>query len=420
MGYQYQTTAQKEDLRAIYDKAQNLDYVAGWYFKAAEYIKGTTIRCALVSTNSICQGEQVAVIWKLLIEQYGIHIDFAWPTFRWDSEASIKAHVHCVIVGFSSAEYNLPKRIFSGQGGVVAKTISPYLIDAPTAFIEKRTAPISPVSKMHRGSQPTDDGNFIFTHEEYEQFLNDEPKAAPLFRAYMMGKDFIERKPRYCLWLKDADPNLTKLPKVHARVEAVKQFREKSSKAATREKALTPTLFDEIQQPETNFVALPHVSSEQRRYIPIDFMTPETVVGNKVYVIENATLYEFGVLTSNVHMAWVRSVCGRLKSDYCYSNTIVYNNFPWPSPTPEQRARIEQTAQVILDVRAKYQDKSFSTLYDDANMPPDLRKAHQDNDKAVMTAYGFDWRSSSMTESDCVAELFRLYEKLAAEKGEKK
>jgi hypothetical protein len=261
-----------------------------------------------------------------------------------------------------------------------------------------------------RGCQPTDDGNFILTEEEKDELLSEEPRAEQFIRPFMMGKDFIQRKPRYCLWLQGANPSeLRKCSRVLRRVENVREFRLKSSKAATRAKADTPTLFDEIKDCKTNYIAIPVVSSERRRYIPMEYLDFNIIAGNKLFQIPDASLYHFGVLTSNVHMAWMRAVCGRLEMRYSYSNTIVYNNFPWPKPTEEQKAKIEETAQAILDARAKYPDSSLADLYDETLMPPELRKAQQDNDRAVMAAYGF---STKMTESECVAELFKMYEKL--------
>ena len=414
IGYAYQTKTQKDDLAAIYNKSKNYDYVAAWYFIAARYITDTNIKVAFVSTNSITQGEQVSAIWKYLMLENNIIILFAHQTFRWDSEASIKAHVHCVIIGFGNkTAYPNPKHILFNPSGepVLVSNINPYLVDAGNTFIEKRTAPLCNVPPMHRGSQPTDDGNFIFTMDEYESVITKEPSIKALFRKYMMGKDFIERKPRYCLWLQGANPNLIKSSKtIMERIENIRQFRLKSSKAATKKKADTPTLFDENQQPETNFVALPKVSSERRRYVPMDFMTPETVVGDKIYIVENASLYEFGILESNVHMAWMRVVAGRLKSDYSYSNTIVYNNFPWPTPSDEQKKKIADTAQGILDARALYPNSSLADLYDPLTMPPELQKAHTANDKAVMQAYGFSIKDTS--EADCVAALMKMYQEL--------
>ena len=413
VGYAYQTKEQKEDLAAIMKGfGSNIDYVAGWYLKSAQLMQGNSkIRAALVSTNSITQGEQVAAIWKPLFEQYGIHFDFAYRTFRWDSEADIKAHVHCVIIGFSIGESTKEKVIFLTENQKIhAENINGYLLDAPNIFIEKRTNPILDVPQFMRGCQPTDGGNFILTKEERDELLKNEPQAERFIRPFMMGKDFIERQPRYCLWLVEANPTeLRKCKHIIERVEKVREFRLSSTKEATRKKASTPTLFDEIKDPKTDYVAIPVVSSENRRYIPIDYLKQNIIPGNKLFCMQNATLYHFGVLTSNVHMAWMRAVCGRLKSDYSYSNTIVYNNFPWPNPTEEHRARIEQTAQAILDARAKYPDCSLADLYDEVAMPVELRRAHQDNDRAVMAAYGF---STKLTESECVAQLFKMYQEL--------
>ena len=296
-------------------------------------MQGTKTRAALVSTNSITQGEQVAAIWKPMFERFGIHFDFAYRTFRWDSEANIKAHVHCVIIGFSCSETGKAKRLYLNETqSVEAQNINGYLLDAPDVFIEKRSKPICDVPVFVRGCQPTDDGNFILSDDEKELYLKIEPQGAKFLRPFMMGKDFIDRKPRWCFWLVGANPTeLKECPILLKRIEAVREFRLKSSKAATRQKADTPMLFDEIREPKSSYIALPTVSSESRRYVPIDYLTHDIIPGNKIYFMENATLFHFGVLTSNVHMAWMRAVCGRLKSDYNYSNTIVYNNFPWPN-----------------------------------------------------------------------------------------
>ena len=414
VGYAYQSSEQKKDLKEVCPECgNNIDYVAGWYYKAAHMMPGTNIHAALVSTNSITQGEQVASIWKNLIEKYNIRIDFAYRTFRWDSEASLKAQVHCVIIGFSNnnSQPKAKKLIFEGNRASEAINISPYLLNSPNVFIERRAEPINDVPPFVRGCQPTDDGNFILTEEEKDELLSEEPRAEQFIRPFMMGKDFIQRKPRYCLWLQGANPSeLRKCSRILKRVENVREFRLKSSKAATRAKADTPTLFDEIREPQSDYIGLPKVSSERRRYIPIDYLSQRIIPGDKIYYLQNANLFHFGVLTSNVHMAWMRAVCGRLKSDYSYSNTIVYNNFPWPNPTPEQKARIEQTAQAILDARALYPDSSLADLYDEVTMPPELRRAHQDNDRAVMAAYGFPVKG--FTESDCVARLFEMYQGL--------
>ena len=426
VGYSLQSKEQKADILSIYvdengkpyKTAGKIDYVAGWYFKASQLMQNTAIQTAFVSTNSITQGEQVASVWKPLYERFGIHIDFAYRTFRWDSEANLKAHVHCVIIGFSCKTlYNVEKelkKLYNSEKFQLVKNISPYLIDSEPIFIDSRRTPLCDVPEMVRGSQPTDNGNLILTEEEKNELLRTEPQAENFIRPFMMGKDFIQRKPRYCLWLVGANPNdLKKCRQVMERVAKVRAFRLASKKEATRRKAYTPTLFDEIKDSKTDYIALPVVSSENRRYIPIEYLSSNVIAGNKLFMIENTSLYHFGVLTSNVHMAWMRTVCGRLKSDYSYSNTVVYNNFPFPAPTPEQKERITRTAQAILTARALYPDCSLADLYDELTMPPELRKAHQANDVAVMTAYGFNIK---MTESECVAELMKMYQKLTSGK----
>jgi len=411
VGYAYQSKEQKNDLaKATKNSAKNIDYVAGWYYKAAGFMQDTTIRTAFVSTNSITQGEQVAVVWQPLYDRFGIHIDFAHRTFRWDSEASLKAHVHCVIVGFSVAPNKEERLLFDEDTVKKVKNINGYLVDAPDIFIQKRTSPICDVPPIVRGSQPTDNGFLILTKEEKDELLKSEPQAEVFIRPFMMGKDFINRKPRYCLWMVGANPSaLKKCPQVLKRIEGVREYRLNSPKEATRKKAETPMLFDEIRISPTEYIAIPKVSSENRRYIPMEYLQPEIIAGDKLFFMQNATLYHFGILTSNVHMAWMRVTCGRLEMRYSYSNTIVYNNFPWCNPTPEQKARIEQTAKAILDARAKYPDCSLADLYDELTMPPDLRKAHQENDRAVMTAYGF---TTKITESECVAMLMRMYREM--------
>ena len=410
VGYAYQTSEQKADLSQFPELGKSIDYVVGWYIKAALLMKDTFIQAAFVSTNSITQGEQVAGVWKPLMQNHGIVIDFARRTFRWDSEASIKAHVHCVIVGFSVNNLSRKRLIYDRNSIITASNINGYLIDAPNLFIERRTKPISDVPSIYRGSQPTDDGNFILTEEEKDSLIFAEPSSEKFIRPYMMGKDFINRKPRYCIWLDGANPSELKHCKtILERVERVRLFRSNSKKAATRKKAETPTLFDENHECKTDYVAIPKVSSEQRRYIPMEYLNQEIIAGDKIFMLPDATKYHLGVLMSNVHMSWMRAVCGRLKSDYSYSNTIVYNNFPWPSPSPEQRELIEQTAQGILDARALYPDSSLADLYDPLTMPPELRKAHDRNNVAVMKAYGFP---TSMSEADCVAALMKMYQEL--------
>ena len=419
VGYSLQSKEQKADMLDIYvdekgksyKTAGKIDYVAGWYFKAAEYMQNTGVRTAFVSTNSITQGEQVAAVWKPLYDRFGIHIDFAWRTFIWNSESNEKAHVHCVIIGFSCLDHNHMKNLYELSSPKMVKDINPYLVEGKPVFIEARRKPICDVPVFVRGSQPTDDGNFIFTAEEKDEFLAKEPQAEKFLRPFMMGKDFIDRKPRYCLWLVDALPqDIRKCPEVMKRVTAVREFRLNSKKPATQRKADTPTLFDEVKDSKTDYIALPVVSSQNRRYLPMDFLSVKIIAGNKLFMLSDVSIYHFGVLMSNVHMAWMRVVAGRLKSDYSYSNTVVYNNFPWCTPNEAQKAKIEKTAQGILDARAKYPDSSLADLYDEVLMPPELRKAHQANDRAVMEAYGF-WGKLN-TESECVAQLMKMYQKL--------
>lgn len=417
VGYSLQSAEQKTDILSIYadekgkpyKTAGKIDYVSGWYFKAAQLMRGTAIRTAFVSTNSITQGEQVAGVWKPLYERFGVHIDFAHRTFIWNSEASLKAHVHCVIVGFSTVPNQQPKRIYTSERFQLVENINAYLVEADTVFIEARTKAICDVPVLQNGGKPTEGGFLILSEEEKAELLTAEPQAAAFIRPYMMGKDFIDRKPRYCLWLVGVSPMLiSKCPQVKKRIEQVREYRLASPKAATRKKAETPMLFDEVRECQTDYVAIPKVSSENRRYIPIEYLKAEVIPGDSIFMIPDTTLYHLGILTSNVHMAWMRAVCGRLKSDYRYSNTVVYNNFPWPEPTEEQQANIEQTAQAILDARALYPDSSLADLYDEVLMPPELRKAHQENDRAVMRAYGFSIKN--LTESACVAALMKLYQ----------
>ena len=417
VGAQYMTKAQKTDLMDIFcnnKKAGVLDFVAGWYHKASELMQNTSVRTAFVSTNSITQGEQVAALWKQLYEQFRIHIDFAHRTFRWDSEASIKAHVHCVIVGFSVASYNGIKRIYTSERANEARNINPYLMDAPTIFIESRKKPLCNVPMITKGCQPTDGGNLIIEDSELEKFLQKEPNAKQYIKRLVGAREFINNQKRWCLWLVGVSPaELRKMPLVMQRIEKVREMRLNSSDAGTRKLADTPTVFRETYNPKS-FVIIPSASSERRKYIPLGFLGEETISTNLNLIIPDATLFHFGILTSNVHMAWMRAVCGRLKSDYRYSKDVVYNNFPWPTPTDAQMAKIEQTAQAILDARALYPDASLADLYDETTMPPELRKAHQNNDRAVMQAYGF--KVGDMTESKCVAELMRMYQEIATKK----
>ena len=416
VGYSLQSKEQKDDILSVFvdvdgkpfKTAGKIDYVAGWYYKASEMMQHTNIRAALVSTNSITQGEQVAAIWKPLKDLFGIHIDFAHRTFRWDSEASIKAHVHCVIIGFSNVD--VPKVIYDNDKQKNADNINVYLIDAPDVYIDSRKVPLCIVPEMVTGNRPADGGNLIIEAEDYAEFVKQEPSAKQYIKKLLGAAEFINNKERWCLWLVNVPPSeLRKMPLVMKRIQACKEDRENAPDEGRRKLAATPHLFREQLNPNT-YIIVPSVSSERRRYVPMGFLTVDTIPTNLVLIIPDATLYHFGILESNVHMAWMRAVCGRLKSDYRYSKDVVYNNFPWPTPTDEQKAKIEQTAQAILDARAKYPDSSLADLYDELTMPVELRKAHQDNDRAVMAAYGFPIKT--MTESQCVAELFKLYQLL--------
>jgi len=406
---------QKNDAVSIFGKkklSNSIDYVGAWYYKAAFLIANTPCRVAFVSTNSITQGEQVAPLWKELFDKYHIHIDFAYRTFRWDSEANLKAHVHCVIIGFSSFPNTSNRRIYSGERFQNAENINAYLIDAPNIFVSSRSKPVCNVPAMFLGNKPSDGGNLIITDEERFDILKREPELAKYIHPYLGAAEFINKKIRYCFWLKDVSPaEIRKSPELMKRVGAVREMRLASSAAPTREKAATPHLFFFISQPTTNYLLIPSTSSENRRYIPIGFLTPDIIASNAATIVPNASLYHFGILTSNVHMAWMRTVCGRLKSDYRYSNAIVYNNFPWPTPTEQQTQKIKETAQAVLDARALYPDSSLADLYDELTMPLELRKAHQNNDRAVMDAYGFTKGTAARTsESACVAELMKLYQ----------
>ena len=418
VGYSLQSKEQKDDILSVYvdekgkpyKTAGKIDYVSGWYFKAAHLMQNTSTRTAFVSTNSITQGEQVASVWKPLYDRFGIHIDFAHRTFRWDSEANIKAHVHCVIVGFSASPIYKHPFLYEGNRYQKVEHINAYLAEAPTVFIEKRGKPLCNIPSMITGNRPADGGHLIIEEPEYGPFIEAEPAAIPYIKKLIGSTEFINNKSRWCLWLVGVSPSeLRKMPLVMKRIEACKADRENSPDVGRRKLADTPSLFRETNNPE-KFIVIPAVSSERRKYIPIGFLNGDTIPTNLVTIVPDATIYHFGILTSNVHMAWMRAVAGRLKSDYRYSKDIVYNNFPWPYPTPEQKAKIEQTAQAILDARALYPDSSLADLYDELTMPPELRMAHQQNDRAVMQAYGFSVKD--MTESTCVAELMKMYQKL--------
>ena len=414
VGARLMDKVQKEDLSELFagqKGAGNLDYVAGWYKKAADLMQNSRICAALVSTNSITQGEQVPILWEKLFGT-GIHINFAHRTFRWDSEAKLKAHVHCVIVGFSYVQNNGEKTIYSSDRPQSANNINAYLVDGPSVFIESRKRPLCDVSEVVFGNMPNDGGHLSdYSREEKDRIVLVYPDAANMFRRFVGATEFLHNKERWCLWLKGMSPaTIKKVPPVMDAVSAVRQMRENSSRDATKKLAQTPMLFGEIRQPEGQYIIIPRHSSENRKYIPIGFVEPDIICGDANLLLPNATLFQFGMMMSNVHNAWMRAVCGRIKSDYRYSVSVVYNNFPWPSPTDVQREKIEQTAQAILDARALYPDSSLADLYDEVTMPPELRKAHQNNDRAVMQAYGFDIKTT--TETSCVARLMEMYKGL--------
>jgi hypothetical protein len=425
VGYSLQNEEQKADILSVYvdenqkviKNAGKIDYVAAWYYKAAKYMQGTNIRTAFVSTNSIVQGEQVAAAWKPLFELFNIHIDFGYRTFVWSNEAKGKAAVHCVIVGFSGCQSGLPKIIYENDGAkITANNINAYLVNAPDVFIDSRTTSLCAVPSMVYGNKPTDGGHLFIEADAYDDFIAKEPQAQKYIRRIYGATEYINNIDRYCLWLVNAEPaELKKMPLVLERIEKVRQFRLASPKKATQESADTPTLFQEIRHPDSGYIIIPRHSSERRRYIPFGFVTPDIIVNDAVQIIPFAAVYHFGILTSNVHMAWVRAICGRIKSDYRYSKDIVYNNFPWPDATDTQRAAIEAAAQGVLDARTLFPESSLADLYDPLTMPPELLKAHRVLDKAVMQAYGFAVKDT--TEASCVAALMERYKALAEKKN---
>ncbi len=423
VGTKMMSKFQKEDTKLVLGKWKNygtLDYVACWYKKAAEYIIGTKICCAFVSTNSITQGEQVAPLWEPMIEELHTHIDFAYRTFQWDSEASIKAHVHCVIIGFSQVGTVTWKRLFENNKVTEVDNINPYLVDAPNIYIESRKTPISDnAPTMYIGCEMKDDGLYTLSEEEKDQLNAEYPGIEQFIHPYYMGRDMINRKPRYCFWLKNADPTeLKKYPFILDRIKKVRQFRLDCPSPDTNRYAELPMLPVRLryysEDRNTEALAIPKVSSQNRRYIPMDVISADSIAGSKLFLVPSVGLFAFGVMTSNVHMSWVRTVCGRLKSDYSYASNVVYNTFPWPDPTDAQKGKIEITAQGILDARLQYPDASLADLYDPLTMPDPLRKAHQRNDAAVMQAYGMPIKETD--EAACVAWLMKLYQEKVGER----
>ena len=450
VGASMMTAEQKKEAVEIFGKGKrvnSVDYVGAWYYKAAELMQGSGTKAAFVSTNSITQGEQVAALWGKLLGEYGVEIDFAWRTFRWDNESFDKAHVHCVIIGFHAktdggiVDAALPdvgravptkppqrvKVIFDENGGRhEVRNVNPYLVDAPNTVIESRGSAICDVPKMTYGNKPSDGGHLILSQEERDVLLKDDPAVGDCVRRYVGSQDFINNgEKRYCLWLKGVAPSKYRGNKeIMRRLEAVREMRLKSSAAPTRNLADSPYLFFSAPQTEGAYLLVPEVSSERRPYVPLGFMDASVIAANTVSIVSGATLYHFGVLTSSVHMAWMRTVCGRLKSDYRYSAAIVYNNFPWPEsvgaecPTPRANSKveIEKTAQGILAARALYPGSSLADLYDPLTMPQELRKAHAANDAAVLKAYGWP---ADLSEPENVSRLFDMYAKLTTKEGKR-
>ena len=425
LGARLMSSSQKEDMLHVFGKLKgvgNLDYVSAWYRKSAELIQDTTVEVALVSTNSITQGEQVAILWKNLMLDFGIVINFGYLPFVWNSEAKDKAKVHCVIVGLSKNS-SFEKKLFDSAGQVnKVNNINGYLIDATNIFVEGRTKPLSPVNDMIFGSMPNDNGYLSnYSDEEKESIVKKYPKSKNFFKRIYGAQEFINNHVRWAIWLYGVSPSEWRgITPIEEAVKNVQNIRLSSNRESTKKLGETPYLFGEIRQPNTEYLLVPSTSSENRKYIPMGFMGKDDISTNANLIIPNATLYDFAILTSNVHMAWMRTVAGRLKSDYRYSAKIVYNNFPWPTVTEEQKQFIANTAQGILDARALYPDCSLADLYDELTMPVELRKAHQANDIAVMKAYGMikkvDGKDTFLTESETVARLFEMYQELIEKK----
>ncbi len=413
VGHQNRTPEQAKDIEEVcrVDKGGKLDYVAGWYFKAADYIQHTAIKAAFVSTNSICQGESAGAMWQPLFDNKSIEIQFAYRTFVWASEAKDQAAVHCVIVGFSYGHLATEKTLFEQGVATKVEHINGYLLNAPDIFIKSRSKSLNEqYSTLIKGSQPTDGGYLFVSEEDRHAIITKYPHADTFIKQFVGAEEFIHGKRRYCLWLNGVSPvQYRSIPQIMERLKKVAETRRRSPTLSVQRDADYPMLFTQIRQPNSPYIIVPRHSSERRRYIPLGYVSPDIICGDANYLIPDATIYQFGILTSNVHMAWMRAICGRLKSDYRYSPAI-YNNFPWPAPTEEQKQKIEQTAQAILDARALYPDSSLADLYDETAMPPELRKAHQANDRAVWDAYGRAWPVGS--ESACVAHLMELYQTL--------
>lgn len=419
-GGMYMSKEQKREMHDIFTKegktangVGEFDYVCAWYNIAANYIKNTSIQVCFVSTNSICQGEQVGTFWKYMFDDYNIKIDYAYTTFIWNNETTDPAKVHCVIVSFSNNDVKRKKILYHDNGNTEeCYNINPYLTDGDNFFIAARSTPLCDVPPMRFGNMPRDNGELILTPEEKDYFINKEPLSKQWIKPYLGAREFLNNKERYCLWLVDAKPNeISQCPMVKKRIDGVYGFRSSDKRpAGTRKYASTPSLFCQIAQPDSGYIMFPKTSSGKRKYIPIGFMSKDVIASDLVFLIPNAGLYEFGILMSDAHNFWIKQVAGRLKSDYRYSKDIVYNNFPWASATPEQKAKIEKTAQGILDTREMFPDSTLADLYDKDSMPKELSEAHKANNKAVWEAYGKSWEFGS--ESECIQCLLKIYETL--------
>lgn len=417
VGATMMTAEQKHEAVAIFDKvsrANSIDYVGAWYYKAAKFLQNCpSVSCAFVSTNSITQGEQVVPFWEKLLQKYALKISFAYRTFKWSNEGRENAAVHCVIIGFRVGDDKLPRVLVNEQGEIsVVKNINPYLLSAPDILISNRSTPISKgVPPITYGNKPADGKHLLLSEEDRQTLLNENPDLSVCIRQYICAKDFINGgEKRYCLWLRGVSPSVyTASREVMRRLAEVRKVRIASTAAPTRRAAETPYLFFSAPQKETDYLCIPQVSSERRRYIPIGFMSKEVIASNATLIIPDATLYHFGILTSTMHMAWMRAVGGRLKSDYRYSGSVVYNTYPWPDAEVTQIVKIEELAQAVLDARTLYPNSSLADLYDPLTMPPELIAAHRKLDAAVEKAYGRKFSD----DTERVAFLFEKYSELA-------
>jgi hypothetical protein len=423
IGKQLQNKEQKDDMSKIFGKVQGagvLDYVTAWYLKASKYIQNTKIKVAFVSTNSISQGEQVGILWKELFSNYGIKIHFAHQTFNWSNEAKSNAAVHVVIVGFASFD-TTNKRIFeyedikSDAHEKIVKNINPYLVEGDDIVIEKRRKSLCNVPNISFGSMPNDGGNFLLTDEEKEELIKNEPLCEKYIKPLLSASEFLNGKTKWCLWLEDLNPNdLKSMPLVKQRIENVKKSREESTREATKKLAEYPTLFGELRQPKSEYIGIPLNTSGNRTYIPFGYFSKDVISNNTMSVVANSSLFHFGVLTSIMHMTWVKYICGRIKSDYRYSNELVYNNYPFPKDVNEkQKSAVEEKAQNVLNIRASFNDCSLADLYDPLSMPPNLKKAHQELDKTVDYCYG---TKSFKNDKERIEFLFGLYEEYLSDK----